>query len=101
MLSSSGSSYTNKVDHWSLGVLMYELLVGEAPFEDSQVMTKRKIVRGEYTIPKFISPAAKDLIEKLLVLDPEKRIPLGEVERHPWLVDHCGGSRVPMGSCTH
>ncbi|KAJ4360420.1 spindle assembly checkpoint kinase [Didymosphaeria variabile] len=84
--------YSEKVDLWSLGVLTYEFLVGEAPFEDTQVMTQRKIVRGEYTVPNFVSPEARDLIKKLLVLDPEKRIALEDVERHPWIVKHCKGS---------
>ncbi|KAK3209537.1 hypothetical protein GRF29_69g2166858 [Pseudopithomyces chartarum] len=84
--------YSEKVDLWSLGVLTYEFLVGEAPFEDTQVMTQRKIVRGEYTVPGFVSAEAKDLIKKLLVLDPEKRIALEDVERHPWILKHCKGS---------
>lgn len=57
--------YSEKVDLWSLGVLTYEFLVGEAPFEDTQVMTQRKIVRGEYTVPNFVSPEARDLIKKV------------------------------------
>ncbi|ORY09497.1 serine/threonine-protein kinase-like protein [Clohesyomyces aquaticus] len=81
--------YSEKVDLWSLGVLTYEFLVGEAPFEDTQVMTQRKIARGEYTVPNFVSPEAKDLIKRLLVLDPEKRIALEDVERHPWIIKHC------------
>ncbi|KAF2243001.1 serine/threonine-protein kinase-like protein [Trematosphaeria pertusa] len=81
--------YSEKVDLWSLGVLTYEFLVGEAPFEDTQVMTQRKIARGEYTVPNFVSSEAKDLIKRLLVLDPEKRIALEDVERHPWIVKHC------------
>ena len=101
--------YNEKVDLWSLGVLTYEFLVGEAPFEDTPVMTQRRIARGEMTVPKFVSPEAKDLIErvsskvqrhgqrmymlthflKLLVLDPEKRIPLTEVQKHPWILKHC------------
>nr|POE82449.1 serine/threonine-protein kinase ark1 [Quercus suber] len=71
--------YTEKVDLWSLGVLTYEFLVGEAPFEDTPVMTQRRIARGEMTIPGFVSSEARDLIKRLLQLDPEKRIPLEEV----------------------
>ncbi|KAF2623690.1 serine/threonine-protein kinase-like protein [Macroventuria anomochaeta] len=89
---SKDNYYTEKVDLWSLGVLTYEFLVGEAPFEDTQVMTQRKIVRGEYTVPGFVSAEAKDLIKQLLVLDPEKRISLENVERHPWIIKHCKGS---------
>jgi aurora kinase len=100
--------YTEKVDLWSLGVLTYEFLVGEAPFEDTQVMTYKKISRGDYTVPSFVSPEAKDLIKRvsdysrlvddfltllqLLVLDPEKRLALEDVETHPWIVKHCKGS---------
>jgi aurora kinase len=84
--------YSEKVDLWSLGVLTYEFLVGEAPFEDTQVMTQRKIARGEYTVPSFVSSEARDLIKRLLVLDPEKRIALEDVEVHPWIVKHCKGS---------
>ncbi|KAJ5054528.1 uncharacterized protein L3040_000799 [Drepanopeziza brunnea f. sp. 'multigermtubi'] len=82
--------YTEKVDLWSLGVLTYEFLVGEAPFEDTPVNTQRKIARGEMKeLPKFVSPEATDLIKRLLVLDPEKRIPLDQVQKHPWIIKHC------------
>lgn len=65
MLNSRDNSYSQQIDLWSLGVLMYEFLVGEAPFEDSLVMTKRKIVRGEYKVPSFVSSEAKDLIKRV------------------------------------
>jgi len=81
--------YSEKVDLWSLGVLTYEFLVGEAPFEDTPVMTQRRIARGEMSVPGFVSAEAKDLIKRLLVLDPEKRIPLEQVEQHPWIIKHC------------
>ena len=58
------NGYTRAVDLWSLGVLTYEFLVGEAPFEDTQVMTQRRIVRGEMTVPGFVSAEARDLIKK-------------------------------------
>ncbi|KAI1824906.1 Pkinase-domain-containing protein [Xylaria intraflava] len=85
----SENYYNEKVDLWSLGVLTYEFLVGEAPFEDTIVMTHRRIARADMTIPSFVSAEARDLIKKLLVLDPEKRIPLDQVQVHPWIVKHC------------
>jgi aurora kinase len=98
--------YSEKVDLWSLGVLTYEFLVGEAPFEDTPVMTQRRIARADMTVPSFVSPEAKDLIKRvcqpyrsrqvhlltfqqLLVLDPDKRISLDEIQRHPWILKHC------------
>ncbi|KAI8626846.1 Pkinase-domain-containing protein [Xylariaceae sp. FL1651] len=92
---SAENSYNEKVDLWSLGVLTYEFLVGEAPFEDTPVMTHRRIARADMTIPSFVSPEARDLIKRLLVLDPEKRMPLDQVQVHPWILKHCvkGGNR--------
>jgi len=58
--------YDEKVDLWSLGVLTYEFLVGEAPFfEDHAVMTQRRIARADMTIPEWVSKEAKDLIKKV------------------------------------
>lgn len=62
---SSDNSYNEKVDLWSLGVLTYEFLVGEAPFEDTPVMTQRRIARADMSIPSFVSPEARDLIKKV------------------------------------
>lgn len=59
------TAYTEKIDLWSLGVLTYEFLVGDAPFEDSPVMTQRRIARGEMTVPDTVSKGAKDLIMKV------------------------------------
>ncbi|KAF4462703.1 AUR kinase [Fusarium albosuccineum] len=60
-----GKFYDEKVDLWSLGVLTYEFLVGEAPFEDTPVMTQKRITKADMTIPSFISPEAKDLIKRV------------------------------------
>jgi aurora kinase len=60
-----GGDYSEKVDLWSLGVLTYEFLVGEAPFEDTQIMTQKRIARCEMTVPQFVSPEARDLIKRV------------------------------------
>jgi aurora kinase len=63
-----GGDYGEKVDLWSLGVLTYEFLVGEAPFEDTQIMTQKRIARCEMTVPQFVSPEARDLIKRVRLL---------------------------------
>lgn len=57
--------YNEKVDLWSLGVLTYEFLVGEAPFEDTPIMTQKRIARADMTIPEWVSKEARDLIKKV------------------------------------
>jgi aurora kinase len=61
----SENYYNEKVDLWSLGVLTYEFLCGEAPFEDTQVMTQKRITRCDMTVPNYVSPEAKDLIKRV------------------------------------
>lgn len=62
------------VDWWELGILMYEMLAGYPPFCDTDAMgTYQRILKGVVTFPFHVSPAAKDLIRKLLQADLSKR----------------------------
>jgi len=86
-----GHSY--EVDIWSLGVIIYTLLIGKPPFETSDVKTTyRRIKMNAYSFPDHItiSSPAKDLITKILNLDPTKRPTLDEILEHPFL--HTGSS---------
>lgn len=69
MLTSSKAQYTKAVDQWTLGVLTYEFLTGEAPFEDSPAMTHRRIAKGDMTpLPASLSKEAKDFVHSVSVL---------------------------------
>ena len=78
--------YDSSIDNWCIGVLTYELLVGHPPFESrTDKQTYERIRNLDYQFPSHVSKDAQDFISKLLVLDPSKRMPLSEVNNHPWI----------------
>ncbi|KAL6060960.1 calcium calmodulin-dependent protein kinase type 1G [Balamuthia mandrillaris] len=83
-------SYTNAVDMWSVGVIVYILLSGYPPFYDeSPPKIFKKITEAKYDFDdpvwEDISDLAKDLIKKLLVKDPEERLTASKCLKHPWI----------------
>ncbi|KAK3825136.1 MAG: kinase-like domain-containing protein [Benniella sp.] len=94
-----GVGHSNQVDLWSLGILCYEFLVGNPPFEvldeDTREPTYQRIVSVDLDIPQYVSADAKDLILKLLRYKPEERLALDRVLLHPWITrfNGIGGSR--------
>ncbi|RUS78227.1 hypothetical protein EGW08_013996 [Elysia chlorotica] len=82
-------SHNECVDLWSLGVLCYEFLVGKPPFEaEGNTETYRRICKVDLRFPPDMSAGARDLISKLLRHDPQARLPLVEVLKHPWMVEN-------------
>ena len=75
----SDEGYDNSVDWWSLGCVMYEMLVGKAPFRIPKgSYLSADLYKKKITIPEYVTEEAKDLISQLLVPNPKKRLGYGE-----------------------
>lgn len=90
MLHQLERAYSKLVDLWLAGVLLYVCLCGFPPFSDELAppLMRQQILTGQF---QFYSPywddvddAALDLVSKMLVVDPAKRILLGDIQNHPW-----------------
>ncbi|KAG2485550.1 hypothetical protein HYH03_015717 [Edaphochlamys debaryana] len=88
-----GRGHTESADLWALGVLIYCLMSGETPFAspgDDELRIYRRIVSRHLAFPAHFSPAARDLMERLLQPDPTARLggqgpaSLRHLKRHPW-----------------
>ncbi|XP_044282125.1 serine/threonine-protein kinase Chk2 isoform X2 [Varanus komodoensis] len=87
--------YGRSVDCWSLGVILFMCLSGYPPFSDknARLSLREQIARGDYfycaQLWQHVSKEAFDLVQKLLVVDPQKRLKIEEALAHPWLQDEC------------
>ncbi|XP_022118207.1 aurora kinase B [Pieris rapae] len=78
--------YNVSVDHWCIGVLLYEFLVGKPPFEsDGQDQTYAKILAVDMKFPAHVPDGARDLICKLLRQSGNERLSLEGVKSHYWV----------------
>jgi serine/threonine protein kinase len=86
--------YGAAVDLWAVGVLLYEMLFGKPPFmEEAKGATIRRIKSVDIRFPPKservnVSAQAMDLIKRLLVGEPERRLPLTRVMAHPWILQN-------------
>ncbi|KAA8565908.1 hypothetical protein EYC84_009719 [Monilinia fructicola] len=82
--STRASSFVGTADDlWAYGCIIYQLLAGRPPFKAAnEYLTFQKIVALEYEFPKGFPPAARDLVERLLVLDPQRRLSIEHIKNH-------------------
>ncbi|KAG6495073.1 hypothetical protein ZIOFF_042864 [Zingiber officinale] len=87
----SGREYGEKVDVWSMGVVMYMMLAGGVPpfYGETAAETFEAVARANLRFPprifRSVSPAAKDLIRRMLCKDVSRRFSAEQVLRHPWI----------------
>ncbi|XP_038615996.1 tribbles homolog 1 [Tachyglossus aculeatus] len=85
ILNTTGTYSGKSADVWSLGVMLFTLLVGRYPFHDlDPTALFSKIRRGQFCIPDHLSPKARCLIRSLLRREPSERLTAPEILLHPW-----------------
>lgn len=85
IISKRGTS--TEADVWSLGILIYELVFGDTPFESSDgdpMQTYKAAASGRFTVPKRASRELTELLYNILNVDPYKRPTFADIKRHRW-----------------
>ena len=82
----AGKKYQGlKSDIWSAGVILFAMVSGFLPFEDPKTSNLyKKILAGEYKIPKFLSADCDNLIKNILEVSPTQRFNIEQIRDHPW-----------------
>ncbi|XP_035273047.1 maternal embryonic leucine zipper kinase isoform X2 [Anguilla anguilla] len=93
----------SEADVWSMGVLLYALLCGFLPFDDDNCMVLyRKITRGHYDHPHWLSPGSILLLNQMMQVEPKLRVTVRQLLDHPWVMEGYSSpvewrSKQPLG----
>ncbi|CAK0795988.1 unnamed protein product [Prorocentrum cordatum] len=97
-----GKGHDHTLDNWSLGVLLYEMLVGRPPFQSTNhVLLISKILSKEFNFPAFVPKPVIDLVSRLLQHEPRNRMSLDRVLQHQWLVTGAEAGEPPAVADKH
>lgn len=74
----------DRADIWSMGVILFAMLSATLPFDDPDLrVMMARTKKGQYEMPSFLSLEAEDLIRRMLQVNPDRRITLKDIWRHP------------------
>ena len=78
----------HKADIWSIAVILFVSCSGVLPFDDENIAKLLdKIITIDFVFPSNFSKNLKDLISKIFVLNPNKRLTLDKIKEHPWFLE--------------
>lgn len=98
VLNAKVCGYSFGCDIWSIGVIFYTMLIGKTPFETKNLKTTyNKIRTKDYAIPDEakVTDDAKDLISKLLTVNPNRRLSLESILTHPFMIKNSIPNQIP------
>ena len=89
----SGKMYKGGgIDIWSVGVVLFAMICGYLPFhEETNKETYKQISEGKYIIPSFVSKLCRELIHKILNINPKKRIKIDKIKKDAWIKFYSNG----------